>query len=296
VLVPAGMARSEPATRPGLAWTYDGGRPALLERALPLIDFIEVMPDAVSQMEGNRAVLDEVKVAELEAIAPRAAIIIHGIGLSIGSAEGWSARYLGLLDELVPRLHPRWHSEHLGYVSVGGDYLGTMLTMPRTEEALDLLVERVQAIQGRFGIPFLLENIVRILPDYPAEYSEAAFLNELTTRTGCGLLLDVYNLQCDVRNNGFDLDSFLEELDIGQVQEIHVAGGVEHRGFQLDIHSTRVAPSTVALAERVIAAAGSVRAVTFELLDEAVESVGEDGIVAELALLRERLVEGATAL
>src|SRR6266702_2963915 len=100
-----------------------------------------------------------------------------------------------------------------------------MLALPRTEYALDMVCERVCAIQDRYGMPFLLENIVHVLPDFPGEYSNAAFLNELTARTGCGLLVDVYNLQCDAHNHGLDVSAFLAELDFTKVREIHVACG-----------------------------------------------------------------------
>lgn len=285
---------ASPAVRPGFAWTYDGGRPALFERILPLIDLVEVMPDAVSRIESGRAVLDEAKVAELEAIPPSVRVIVHGIGLSIGSHDGWSARYVRLLDELVQRLRPAWHSEHLAYTSVDGDHLGTMLTLPRTVEALELVAERVIAIRARYGLPFLLENVVRILPDHPADYSEAGFLNELARRSGCGLLLDVYNLECDAANNGFDLNGFLAELDVERINEIHLAGGVEHRGYQLDIHSRRVAESTVRLAERVRGMAGNVWSITYELLEESVPFLGDDAVVDEVAHLRKRLIQPAT--
>ena len=99
-------------------------------------------------------------------------------------------------------------------------------------------------IQARFELPFLLENIVHLLPDYPGDYADAAFLNELVTRTGCGLLLDVYNLECDAANYGFDIDAFLDELDLEAVGELHVAGGVERDGMQVDVHSRLTEPST----------------------------------------------------
>lgn len=275
------------AARPGLAWTYDGGRAALLERALPYLDYLEVMPDSVSRIAAGRAILDPHRMAELESVRETVPIIVHGIGLSIGSHDGWSDRYVGLLDELVSRLRPEWHSEHLGYTSVDGEHLGTMLPLPRTRAALDLVSGRVTALMERYDVPFLLENIVRLLPDQPAEYSEAGFLNELAARTGCGFLLDVYNLECDAHNNGLDIDGFLEELDLTRVREIHLAGGVEHAGFQLDVHSRTVAHSTVALARRVLHSPGaSVCAVTYELLEEALPVVGEDGVVAELHRLR----------
>jgi hypothetical protein len=274
----------------GLAWTYDGGRPGLLARALPLVDYLEVMPDSLSRIRDGRAVLDEDRMAELEAVQSPVRIIVHGIGLSIGSHDGWSDRYVGLLDELASRLNPAWHSEHLAYTSVDGQHLGTMLTLPRTDEALDLVADRVSAIQDRYGLPFLLENVVRILPDHPAEYSEASFLNELARRTGCGFLLDVYNLECDAHNNALDLDAFLGELDLDRVHEMHIAGGVESRGYQLDVHSRTVDESTVDLAERVLSMAPNLWTITYELLEEAIPAVGEDAIVEELARLRDRLL------
>src|SRR5205823_101733 len=100
--------------------------------------------------------------------------------------------------------------------------------------ALDMVCARVQALQERYPVPFLLENIVHILPDHPAEYTDAAFLNALTARTGCNLILDIYNLECDAHNTGFDIPAFLDELDLSAVRELHLACGVEYRGLLLD--------------------------------------------------------------
>src|SRR6476619_2354749 len=126
--------------------------------------------------------------------------LVHGVGLSIASAEGHSETYVRLLDEIFAQLPVAWHSEHLAYTNVDGEHLGTMLPPPRTQEALDMLCRRIEFIQKRFPAPFLLENIVRFLPEYPGEYSEAEFLNQLARETGCGFLLDVYNLECDREN------------------------------------------------------------------------------------------------
>ena len=66
-----------------------------------------------------------------------------------------------------------------------------------------------------------------MLPDPDGDYDEAGFLNELCKRTGCGLVLDVYNLECDAHNHGLDIDRFLGVLQLGAVHELHVAGGTE---------------------------------------------------------------------
>jgi uncharacterized protein (UPF0276 family) len=142
----------------------------------------------------------------------------------------------------------------------------------------------------RYELPFLLENIVHVLPDAAADYSDAAFLNTIVERTDCGLLLDVYNLECDAHNLGFDIDSFLSELDMSSVREIHVAGGTEHRGFKLDVHSRPTGDSTVALAREVVRQArGAVRVVTYELLPQAVPVLGYEVITEELERLRDEL-------
>ena len=273
--------------RPGLGTTYLGHDPALLARVLPLVDYIETTPDSIALIECGSARIHPQCLEELKSIGGAAQVLVHGIGLSIGSHEGWVEGYLDLLDELLEHVPVAWHSEHLGYTVVDGANLGTMLAMPRTDQALVMLSERVTAIQRRYPMPFLVENIIHMLPDYPGDYSEAAFLNALVARTGCGLILDVYNLECDAHNHGLDIGAFLAELDLTKVREVHVACGSEYRGFLLDAHSRTTRQTTVDLANRVIeGAGGAVEVVTYELLREAVPALGYDRIEDELRMLR----------
>jgi uncharacterized protein (UPF0276 family) len=270
---------------PAIGATYEGGDPTLLKRLVEVADYLEVAPDAIAGGAGIRhEVLDEWRVA-----AGQVTVVAHGVGLSIGSAPGWNEAYVRLVDELAGAVPLRWHSEHLGYTTVDGEPLGTMLSLPRTREALELVCERVTRLQERYSIPFLLENVARILPDPEGDYDEAGFLNELCLRTGCGLLLDVYNLECDAHNNGFDIDRFLDALDLGAVRELHVAGGTEVEGMKLDVHSREAQPSTVALAARVAASAPEIWGVTYEVLPEAIPVLGHDTIVNEVARLRAAL-------
>jgi uncharacterized protein len=277
---------SAATTRPRLGLTYEGREPELLERSLPLVDYLEITPDSIALLDGGRARLDPAILAELEIAAGAVDLVVHGVGLSIGSASGYSEQYLGLVEEFFSRFEVAWHSEHLGYVQVDGTSLGTMLAMPKTRDVLDLLVGRIGEIQARFPLPFLIENIVHLIPDYPGEYSDAAFLNELVARTGCGLLLDVYNLECDAANNGFEIDGFLAELDLDAVGEIHLAGGVELGGLQVDVHSRATAPSTLALAREAVGRTPNLGGVTYELLPEAVPVLGVGGILEELVRIR----------
>jgi uncharacterized protein len=275
------------SSRIALGVSYEGRDPALLERMLPYLDYIEVTPETISEVRGDEVVLSNEVLTELKNIDKQVKIIVHGVSLSIGSHDGWAPTYLRLMDDLLSHVDVAWHSEHLGYTKVDQEHLGIMLAMPKTEEALDLVCERVVAMQSRYGLPFLLENIVHVIPDFPGAYSDAAFLNEITSRTGCGLILDVYNLQCDAHNLGFDIPAFLAELDGAAVRELHVACGVEHNGFMLDVHSRLTRPSTVELAKQAIAEVTSnAEVVVYEFMPEAVPGLGHAAIARELAQLR----------
>jgi uncharacterized protein (UPF0276 family) len=281
---PAGNGSTATHSTPLLGFSYGGRDPALLERILPFVDVLEVTPDDLIVVESDDVSLDLHIADHLSELSAETTIVVHGIGLTIGSHEGWSQTYIRLLSELLDRVPVAWHSEHLGYTTVDGNFLGTMLNLPRTEEALAMVANRVAAIRSRFGIPFLLENVAGLLPDPGGAYTPAAFLNTLATSTGCGILLDVYNLECDAANTGLDIDAFLGELDISLVGEMHLAAGVERSGLRLDVHSRLTEPSTRALAARVLAQRPDVTAL-YELLPQAVPVVGRDAIASELHAL-----------
>jgi uncharacterized protein (UPF0276 family) len=291
----AGLNAADHVARPALAATYEGGEPLLLEQMLPLVDYLEISPDSVSQMTNAGSALNPDVMAELKNAAHEVKFLVHGVGLSIASADGYSETYMRLLDEIFAQLPVAWHSEHLAYTMVDGEHLGTMLPPPRTQEAMDMLCGRIALIQERFPVPFLLENVVRFLPDYPGEYSEAEFLNQLSQNTGCGFVLDVYNLECDQENFGFGVEEFLRCLNLSRVMEMHVAGGVRDLGFRLDVHSRITADSTRVLAREILTQAPNVQAVTFEFLKEAVPNLGYPAICSELQRLRENLLHGPVA-
>ena len=269
--------------------TYFGRDRRLLERILPLVDFVETTPDSIAEIRDGRPVVPDDVLDELREIATEKALLIHGVGLSIGSFDRWSDRYLELLDQIFANVPVAWHSEHLGWTMVDGVGTGTMFVLPRLHLVAEMLAERIQVIQRRYATPFLLENVVSLLPDYPEnEMTVAGFLNAIVRKSGCGLLLDIYNLECDAWNQQLDLGAFFDELDFRAVRELHIANGTEDAGLMLDVHSRRTRPATREIADEVIRRAPCAEALVFELLPQAIPAVGHDAIVDELTLLRER--------
>lgn len=265
--------------------SYEAADPAFVERILPLVDYVELIPDTLAVREGRRTRIPAQTLRQLESMAEQATLIVHGVGLSIGSADSWNEDYFRLLDQILETVPVAWHSEHLAFTHVDGHFTGTMLALPRTQEALDLVADRTRRILARYPLPFLLENTVNLLPDPPAEMSEAAFLNQLALGSGCGLLLDLYNLECNAHNQGYAAADFLAELDLSRVRELHLAGGTEHAGLMLDIHSRRTRDSTQRLLPEVLARAPAVEAVIYEVMPEALPVLGHPAWADEIEQL-----------
>jgi uncharacterized protein (UPF0276 family) len=271
---------------------YEGRDPRFVETVLPFADVVEVTPDSVATFRDGAAFIPGETLEELRAVASNKPVTLHGVGLSIASAGAMNDSYFALTDVLMHALDVSWHSEHLGYTTVDGADLGTMLVPPRTHEALQLICGRVEEIQRRYAKPFLLEHVVNLFPDAGGAFTAAAFLNEIVRRTGCGVLLDLYNLECDAHNGIGGLDAFLDEIDLDAVREIHVACGTEDRGLRVDVHSRVTRDTTLALLQRVLPLTPNVQAVIFEILGPAVPVTGHEAIAAELQRVR-AVVESA---
>jgi uncharacterized protein (UPF0276 family) len=189
-------------------------------------------------------------------------ISIHGVGLSLGSAEGLDGIHLERLAGLVERLEPALVSEHLSWSIAGGVYLNHLLPLPYTEEALGVVADHVGRVQDRLGRQILIENPSSYLRFRQATMSEVEFLNALARRTGCGLLCDVNNVHVSCTNLGDDAATYLDALAPATVGEIHLAGhavnDADGQTILIDDHGSRVAPAVWQLYARALARFGPI--------------------------------------
>ena len=179
--------------------------------------------------------------AVLEALRPDYPLSLHGVGLGLGSAEGYSARHEDRLCDLVSRVEPAFVSEHLCWGAAAGRHFNDLLPLPFTEEALALVDGRVSRLQERLGRRILVENVSCYLDPGPHELGEGEFLAALARRTGCGLLLDVNNLYVNQVNLGRDALAQMRALDAESICEIHLAGYFAGEHCLVDTHGARVA-------------------------------------------------------
>jgi uncharacterized protein (UPF0276 family) len=181
----------------------------------------------------------------LERIRADYPLSLHGVGLSLGSADPLNRKHIDRLKGLVDRFEPGLVSEHLSWSSIGGRYLNDLLPLPYTEEALKHVCERIIRVQDSLGRPILIENPSSYLEYTHSTISEWEFISKVAEEADCGILLDVNNVYVSARNHGFDAHRYLANVPIDRVGEIHLAGFTLNRfeggEILIDTHNQPVA-------------------------------------------------------
>lgn len=168
-------------------------------------------------------------------------VSLHGVGLGLGSAEGISEAHLAKLRALVDWIEPVLVSEHLCWSSALGRHFNDLLPLPFTQQALELVAERVLRVQDCLGRHILVENISTYVELGAHEMGEGEFIAELARRSGCGVLLDVNNLYVNQVNHGASALAQMRAIPAEYVAEIHLAGHMVSGDCLIDTHGDRVA-------------------------------------------------------
>lgn len=210
----------------------------------PDVPWFEVHTE--NYMGGGRA------PAILDAVRHDYPLSLHGVGLSLGSADGIDEAHLERVALAVERFEPALVSEHLSWNVVDGTYLADLLPLPLTEEALEVVCRNVDRVQSRLRRPILVENPSSYLRFALSSIPEWEFLAAVAARTGCGILCDVNNVYVSAWNHGWDALAYLDALPAGAIGEIHLAGHAvrpldDGRILRIDDHGSRVAPEVWAL-------------------------------------------------
>ncbi|MTV41922.1 MNIO family bufferin maturase [Duganella radicis] len=185
-------------------------------------------------------------------------VSLHGVGLGLGSARGFSSDHLARVAALVRQVEPVLVSEHLCWGAVADRHFNDLLPLTLDRAALDLMSERVGRVQDALGRQLLLENVSTYVRFHADAMSEAEFMAALASRTGCGLLLDINNLYVNQCNHGEDALAALAAIEPGMVGEMHLAGHLVTPQAVIDHHGDRVAEPVWRLYEAALARFGAV--------------------------------------
>jgi hypothetical protein len=176
----------------------------------------------------------------LERVRRDRPVALHGVSLSIGSADPLNTTYLKRLREFVRRIEPALVTDHLCWTGVDGRPLYDLLPMPYTEEALEHVVLRVAVVQDLLGQRICLENPSTYVAFRHSTISEWHFLSGVAEQADCGILLDVNNIYVSARNLGFDPHLYIDSIPVDRVAQIHLAGFTDMGTYFFDTHSAPV--------------------------------------------------------
>jgi uncharacterized protein (UPF0276 family) len=231
----------------------------LLQRLAPL-GFLEVHSENFF-CEGGAA------LEVLRQAREHYAVSLHGVGLSLGSASGLDAWHLDRLAALVAAVDPVRVSDHASFARAPLARRGPvvhandLLPVAFTDDSLAIMAANVSQAQDRLKRPILVENLSAYLAWADDAIAEPEFFNELTRRTGCGLLLDVNNLVVNALNAGREpvaaATAWIDALRPGSVGEIHLAGYQDTGELVIDDHGSRVHAPVWAVYRHAVAALGA---------------------------------------
>ena len=247
----------------------------------PAMDWFEVISENF-MVAGGRP------LEVLAAVRDRYPIVMHGVSLSIGSADPLNKRYLKELRDLARRFEPAWISDHLCWTGVGGRNLHDLLPLPYTEETVRHVARRIRHVQDFLERPILIENVSSYMTFRDSRLTEWEFLRAIAEEADCGILLDVNNIFVSAFNHRFSAEEYIDSVPVQRVVQFHLAGHSDHGTHLLDTHDHPVCDAVWNLYERALRRFGRV-----STLIEWDDNIPDFGVLSETAEHARRIFDAA---
>jgi uncharacterized protein (UPF0276 family) len=189
----------------------------------PNLDFIQIHPEHLLQEQGGTY------REHLDILRHHYQVILHGFGLSIGSSGPLDKEYLLLIKNLLKEHPEAVFSDHFSWSSLSKHHFHDLIPLIQSDETVQYMVERIDEAQEAIGAPILLENISSYMRYKESEMSEIQFINEITKRSGCFVLLDVNNIWANAMNFGENPWETLSQINADSIKGYHLAGCTEEQ-------------------------------------------------------------------
>jgi uncharacterized protein len=283
----SGLRANRPATPLGVGITYSAAiEPVLADDGL--VDFLEVEPQTMWLEHGTgpkRFSFSEDVLAHIVSLPGRK--LVHSVGAPVGGSVVPQPEQLALLQATIERLTSPYFSDHLSFNATPEFHTGFFLPPRQTEEGVRTVLRSLRVVQDALSVPVAVETGVNYLRPRRDEMPDGAFVREVVEAADCGVLLDLHNAFANDVNGREPIETFLAQLPLERVWEIHLAGGMELDDFWLDAHSGAIPETLLTIAREVIPHLPNLVAINFEIFPSFVANVGPDVIRRQLERLRE---------
>ncbi|MCG6151119.1 DUF692 domain-containing protein [Leptospira bandrabouensis] len=216
--------------------------PYLMEKPNTDIDWFEVISENYMNTEGR-------PMSVLESIRKDYPVTCHGVGMSLGSSNDIDPNYLKDLKLLIDRVDPFLVSDHLAWNHFNGIRLHELIPVPYHEECLEVITNHIDHVQNELKRQIAIENISAYFNYKSSTMNECEFLNLLTQKTGCLILLDINNVYVNAKNFQFNPVDFIKTIPKKSIAQIHLAGFTDMGNFLFDTHAEPVHPEVWNLLE-----------------------------------------------
>jgi uncharacterized protein (UPF0276 family) len=272
----------------GVGIIYSAALEPLLQQHPDVVDLLEIEPQTtwVERLDRPGTYVVRSDVDDHLAALPYKKLV-HSVGTPVGGSMPASEAQLPLLRDAVTRLGAPWASEHLAFNLTPDFFTGFFLPPRQTAEGLAVYERAILRLKDCLGVPIAFETGVNYLQPRADEIPDGEFVRELSERTGAGILLDLHNIYTNQCNGRQRAETFLAQIPLDRVWEVHLAGGFEHDGYWLDAHSGSIPEPLLALARDVVPHLTNVRALVFEVFTSFLPSFGFDGVRHEMDKLRD---------
>ncbi len=195
----------------------------------PPVDWFEIISEDYLGLAGRSRYY-------LDAIKEHYPLVMHGVSMSLGSADPLDKHYLKQLKALADHVNPPWFSDHLCWTGVHGKNMHDLLPLPYTDEAIRQVSEKVRQAQDYLQRPMLLENVSSYITYEDSAMTEWDFYRAVCEEADCLMLLDVNNIYVSAFNHDFDAMDYLLAIDKKRVQQFHIAGHDNCGNHIVDTH------------------------------------------------------------
>jgi uncharacterized protein (UPF0276 family) len=199
------------------------------------VDWLEIISDNF-MVQGGRP------HQVLERLRPDYPMAMHGVAMSLASAQGPDPQYLQRLKQLVDWVQPMWVSDHLCWTGLGTTHLHDLNPVAYTDESARLVIAAIRRAQDVLKRRLLIENVSSYVQFATSGASEWQFLAHVAQEADCLLLLDVNNIYVSSVNHGFDPMTYLRALPAHRIKQIHLAGHSRQGDHIIDTHDHPICP------------------------------------------------------
>lgn len=169
-------------------------------------------------------------------------IALHGVSMSLASADGVNLSYIDRLHALIKEIDPFLVSDHLCWTGLSSHNIHDLLPFPYNADSLSVVLANVDKAQTRLKRQLLLENVSSYMKFKQSDMTEFEFIAELAKRSGSKILLDINNVYVSAKNLGLDEKTCIDAIPKELVGQIHLAGFSDLGDFLFDTHSKPVYP------------------------------------------------------